>query len=154
MIRQDLVTAVITALKTITTTNGYNCTLQAGDVLDWGVGSPDTDTDFTLIVNDPNANIDETKQEISKAFYYNLQIQISGIVKKGSDTALYTRKLLDDVYKAIYNGKETWCYNANYNGLRVYPAGDQLDVFEEDEPIGVFQVNFEFRYSTGKEWRI
>lgn len=154
MIRADLVAAVITALKTITTTNGYNCTLSADDVTDWGVGSPDSDAEFSLIVNDANGTIDEGRQEISRGFAYIIQIQISGVVMKGAQTASWTRKLMDDVYKAIYTGKETWEYNSSYNGLKVLPAGDQLEVFEEDVPVGVFQINFDFRTHTGSGWRI
>lgn len=150
MIRQDIVDAIITQLKTITTTNGYNVTVQSTDVTDWMEGNTDTDVDYALEVNDEGADIQKESEAYSKI---TLRISIKGYVKKEADTAKYTRKLMDDVYKAMYAGQQTWCRTSSYNGLMVVPTGDLMEVFEEEEVIGIFSINFDFRYNSG-QWRI
>lgn len=140
-IRQQILTALDTRLKTITVANGYKTGVGAR-VFPWlDRELADTEID-ALIYRDP-ANV--ITPESFDTCTNKLRVEIEVKTKLAANTVLQVRKLIEDVYQAIKTD-ETW------GGLAIdtNPVSDEIDIQQADKIMGSALVVIEIEYEADK----
>lgn len=140
-IRQQIITALDTRLRTITIANGYK-TNAGAHVFDW-LDRDLADSELDAIVyRDTNNNI------ISEGFDYyenRMRVEIEAKAKSAATTAAQVRKIIEDIYKAI-GTDETFGGLAHYSE----PVSDALDIQQADKIAGSATVTIEVVYVAQK----
>jgi len=141
-IRQQIVDAVLTRLRTITAANGYGFDLS-GTVDEWPGTKISPNKLPAAIVSDPDGGIDDAG--VSGRLDHKMAIEIELIVK---GTPSIVRALVGDVFKAI-GTDPTW------SGLAVdtTATGVQLAVEQHEHLFSGAQINLSVAYRSA-QWAI
>lgn len=140
-IRQQIITALDTRLRTITTANGY-LTNVGQRVFDW-LDRDLADTELDAIVYRDPAN--EISQETFSQVDNRVRVEIEVKTKSASTTAAQVRKLIEDVYKAIG-------IDETFGGLahEAQPVSENIDIQQADKIMGSATVVIEIYYVSTK----
>lgn len=140
-IRQQIITALDTRLRTITTANGY-LTNVGQRVFDW-LDRDLADTELDAIVYRDPAN--EISQETFSQVDNRVRVEIEVKTKSASTTAAQVRKLIEDVYKAIG-------IDETFGGLahEAQPVSENIDIQQADKIMGSATVVIDIYYMTTK----
>lgn len=138
-IRQQIITALDTRLKTITTANSYK-TNAGAHVFDW--------LDRDLADSELDAIIYRDKQnEITDSGFgtviNTVTVEIEVKTKSASTTAAQVRKMIEDVYKAI-GTDDTWGGLA----LTTNPQTDEIDLSQVEKIAGSALIVIKIEYNT------
>lgn len=140
-IRQQIITALDTRLRTITIANGYHT--NAGQrVFDW-LDRDLADTELDAIVYRDPAN--EILQETFNQINNRVRVEIEVKTKSASTTGAQVRKLIEDVYKAIGTDE-------TFGGLahEAQPVSENIDIQQADKIMGSATVVIDIYYMTTK----
>ena len=140
-IRQQIMDALKTRLKTITTTNGYQTDLGK-NVFEWRSSALNSGELPAAIYRDTAC---ETEEQIS-AHQHNLSIEVEVIAASGAGTAVEVRQLIADVAKAVGS-------DITFGGLatNTIPLGDESASEQDEKKIGGALIHFAVSFRT-KEW--
>lgn len=140
-IRQSIMTALDTRLKTIKTTAGYK-TNAGNNVFDW-LDRDLADTELDAIVYRDPAN--EILQETFNQINNRVRVEIEVKTKSASTTGAQVRKLIEDVYKAIGTDE-------TFGGLahEAQPVSENIDIQQADKIMGSATVVIDIYYMTTK----
>lgn len=140
-IRQQIITALDTRLRTITIANGYK-TNAGAHVFDW-LDRDLADTELDAIVYRDPAN--EISQETFSQVDNRVRVEIEVKTKSASTTAAQVRKLIEDVYKAIG-------IDETFGGLahEAQPVSENIDIQQADKIMGSATVVIEIYYVSTK----
>lgn len=139
-LRDDILTSVKTALSGITTTGGYNTTVNLVDTRIKDPEGLNPDQFPALFITDGTEV--KTDHDVD-GLICTLQIIVSGILKEANhdeDLGLVVRKLVADVEKAVCADR--------YRGqlaINTKPREIKTDA-EAFRPYGLFDVTFEITY--------
>lgn len=140
-IRQQIITAIDTRMKTIQTTAGYktNAGVHVFDWLDRDLADSELDA---IIYRDRTC---EQSSDMNDRTTNNLIIDFEIKVKSTSTTAQQARKVLEDICKAIAVD-ETW------GGLAedTFPVSNTIGVEQTDKIAGTAELVIEIEYTTNK----
>lgn len=140
-IRQSIITALDTRLRTITIANGYQT--NAGQrVFDW-LDRDLADTELDAIVYRDPAN--EISQETFSQVDNRVRVEIEVKTKSASTTGAQVRKLIEDVYKAIGTDE-------TFGGLahEAQPVSENIDIQQADKIMGSATLVIDIYYMTTK----
>jgi hypothetical protein len=140
-IRQQLISAIDTRLKTITTANGYK-TNAGSNVFDW-LDRDLADSELDAIIYRDRSNVMDMSDFDSKMNTVVVEIQVK--TKSTTTTAAQVREMIEDVYKAI-GTDETWGGLA----LQTMPKSDDIDVQQSDKITGSGTITIEIQYESAK----
>jgi len=140
-IRQQIITALDTRLKTILVVNDYK-TNAGQHVFDWEDRDLDDSELEAIIYRDPgNGRTQATVVEFDNKMVVEIEVK----AKAGVETAKRIRKMIEDVFRAI-GTDETW------GGLAdcTTPVGEKIDIQKSDKIIGAGTIFIEIEYRTEK----
>lgn len=141
-IRQQIITALDTRLKTITTANGYK-TNAGRNVFDW-LDRDLADTELDAIIYRDVSN--QFQADYFGGTGNRLRIEIEGRTKQASTTAAQIRKIVDDIYKAVGTDE-------TFGGLacETIPVSDELNIQQADKIMALATVILDVYY-LGAKW--
>lgn len=139
-IRQQIVAAVVTRLKTITTANGYNTEVGASNVSDWLTASASQSDTVTVSVEDAD---ERSEQIVSSVQLHELDVKIAAGIRGGANAPQDARNLLADFHKCI-GVDRTW------GGLAqdTLPGESRLQAEQADKKIGLVELTVTIKYRT------
>lgn len=141
-IRQQIMTAMDTRLKTILVANGYETNLGQ-KVYAWKA-TPLDDVDLPALEYRDIANDRLEGGPIGK-FRWALTIEIGIVAASASTTIADVRKMLNDVYKAM-GTDETWSTLAQWTEQ----PSDKVEIEQQDKIIGGAKILFNIVYDAPK----
>jgi low affinity Fe/Cu permease len=139
-IRQQIVTAVETRLKTILVANGYRTAVGANVFL-WRDSALTTAELPGMILRDRKAPVEVVSMQHQDN---NLKFEVE-CYAKGATTAAQGRLMLDDVVKCI-GVDQTWGRLARYTLLDSH----EIDLDQNAETIGGVKIEFTVVYRTNQ----
>jgi hypothetical protein len=137
-IRQSIMAAVETRLKTIKTTAGYSSNL-GNNVFEW----LDRDLDASELPGVVYKDRENPIESFTMGEYtnkVNVEIEI-----RAQDTPKNLRKMIEDVYKAIGTDDRWGGY-----ALDTQPVSDEIDCSHEDKKIGIAKIRIVIEYDKTK----
>lgn len=140
-IRQQIITALDTRLKTITKAKGYG-TDAGKNVFDW-LDRDLADSELDAIVyRDPSNEIaDETFNQTTN----RLRLEIEARTKAAATTAAQIRKIVQDIYAAL--GTDEKFGQLAYQTLQV---GETIDIQQQDKIMASATITLDVYYITQK----
>lgn len=144
--RDQIISAVITRLKSITVAGGYYngfATVSGQDHVFEDRQTEYTDKDY------PALNVVDNSQQLVKdqssqfgVHVFDLNITVIGVIKSGSTTRQKLRKILADVNKAFKT-------DLTFSGLvmSVTHEGDEFGTETKEKMIGFLKIDYTLRYS-------
>ena len=141
-IRQQIITALDTRLKTIRTASGYQ-TDAGAHVFDWEERTLD-DSELDAIVYRDRQNA-PAAATLSKLLHYTITVEIELKTKAAGNTAARLRKMLADILKAIGTDE-------TFSGLatRTTPGQDEIDIQQDDKIKGQARLTISIEYEATK----
>lgn len=141
-VHEELVSAVIDRLKTITTGNGYRTDI-GNSVDDWRADSDEIDAAML-----PRLVVKDTEQETREAYLssgeeHDLTVQIVGLTNEGAQSLGKTRALNADIKTAIYTD-QTFGNRAIQTRITGFRQARHL----ERTDFGIVEVTAVIRYWT------
>lgn len=140
-IRQDIIDALDTRLKAIKVSGGYktNAGLHVFDWLDRDLADSELDA---IVYRDRTSNL---QMESFSAVVNMVRLEIEAKTKQASGTARRLREIIEDIYKAIGTDE-------TFGGLahETLPAGEEIDIQQQDKIMGSAIINIEIAYITQK----
>jgi hypothetical protein len=143
-LRQQIVTAVITRLKTITVAGGYSATLT-NNVFEWPALNLSASQLPAAIVTDPGGQIEDAG--VSGRLDHTLQLEVE-LLAKGATAPAVVRELVGDVLRAIGTDPQ-WSTLA----VDTTATGVQFAVEEHECLFAGAQLNLSIMYRTAP-WAI
>ncbi|MCK9570060.1 hypothetical protein M0R72_14045 [Candidatus Pacearchaeota archaeon] len=141
-IRQQIITAIDTRLRTITVANSY--TTNAGaHVYDW-LDRDLADTELDAIIYRDRSDVIE--HNLTDAFTHRLRVEIDARSKNAASTAAQIRKIIDDIYKAI-GVDDTWGGLAQDTSM---PTNVEMAIEQADKIMGGASFTIEIEYDAAK----
>jgi hypothetical protein len=141
-IRQQIITAIDTRLKTILTTGGSYKTDAGLHVFDWlDRDLADSELDAIIYRDRTNEITPETIQNYSN----KVTIEIEAKTKQATDTARQIRKIVEDIYQAI-GTDDRW------GGLAIdtQPVSEEIDIQQTDKIAGSAKLTIAIEYEKEK----
>ncbi len=139
--RQDIIDAIDTRMKTITTANGYK-TNAGNNVFDW-LDRDLADSELDAIIYRDKSSVMDMSDFDSKMSSVIVEIEVK--TKSTTTTAAQVREMIEDTYKAI-GTDETWGGLA----LQTMPKSDDIDVQQSDKITGSGTIMIEIQYESAK----
>jgi hypothetical protein len=142
-IRQDIIDAIDTRLKTILISNGYNTDI-GNKVFHW------RNTNLTeaelpgIIYRDPSTN-EKEHHGVARGWVNKFQVEIVGFDTLAGTTPAQMRLITEDIYNAI-DVDDLW------GGLAhdTTPISDEIDIQNKDKISGAASVIIEIDYLASK----
>jgi hypothetical protein len=140
-IRQQIITALDTRLKTIKKTASYK-TDAGNNVFDW------LDRDLADSELDAIVYRDKTNEISAEGFDVSgnrVRVEIEAKTKQASGTAARLREIIEDIYKAIGTDE-------SFGGLAIEssPAGESIDIDQVDTIRGNATIAIDISYMSPK----
>lgn len=144
--RDQIISALITRLKSITVAGGYYngfATVSGQDHV-----FEDRQTEYTA-KDLPALNVVDNSQRLVKeqssqfgVHVFDLNLTVIGIIKSGTSTRQNLRKILADVNKAFKT-------DLTFSGLimAVTHEGDEFGTDTKEKMVGMVKIEYTFRYS-------
>ena len=142
-IRQDIIDAVDTQLRTILISNGYNLDL-GNNVFHWRETNL-TEADFPAIVY-RDLNPSEIEHHgVARGYVHTFQVEIVALQTSAATTPAELRKAIQDIYTAV-GVDDLW------GGLAhdTQPISDDIDIQNKDRIGGAATVIIEIDYLASK----
>lgn len=140
-IRQQIIDAIDTRFKAITTTNGYKTNIGV-HVFDWlDRELADSELDALIYRDTVNEIIQGTIHDYSNQLHLEIEVK----TKNASTTAKQVRMMIEDIYKAI-GTDDRW------SGLAIdtQPVSETIDIQEWDKIMGSATIVVVIEYDTDK----
>lgn len=142
-LRQQIINAVDTRLKTIKIANGYETDLGL-NVNRWKTIPVSSDKEYELIYRDPIEDVTAENIAIGR-HEHTLHMEIEIITKADSISDNQVRKMIADIEKAI-KVDETWGVLAQ----RTIPESNEINVLQSEKIIGGVIFRFAIIFRTNK----
>lgn len=141
-IRQQIIDAIDTRLKTILVVNGYK-TNAGQHVYEWRETPLDESLLPAIVYRDVNC---DNSFMATGVHFHKMNMEIEVVCAAGTTTPAGAREIIADVVKAIGTDIE-WGNLA----INTYPGIDEMQVEQNDKKIAGILMRFEIHFRT-KEW--
>lgn len=140
-IRQQIMAALDTRLKTIKTTGGYK-TNAGQNVFDW-LDRDLADTELDAIIY--RDRTDDLTPLSTRKFENRVTVEIEAKTKQAAGTARRLREIIEDIYKAIGTDE-------TFSGLArsTRPEREEIDITQQDKISGAATLSISIVYETTK----